>query len=100
MISGIFWKDKWGSDVASVLFPRAFSYALIEDVSAADFLSATTLSANFALPLSAQALQEVRMMQQVTADIVLDSATHDQWTYTWGAEKYTSRQYYKFCLGT
>ena len=87
-----FWKDPWGDSLASDLFRRAFSYALNEDISVGHFLSANTRATNFALPLSPQALQEIRLMQVASSHIVLNNASHDQWTYIWGAEKYASNQ--------
>ena len=37
-------------------------------------------------------------MQIATTDIALDASSHDQWTYIWGAAKYASNLYYKFCF--
>ena len=56
----LFWKDPWGNNMAYDMFPIAFSFAINEDVSASDFLFANSLAANFTLPLSTQALQEIR----------------------------------------
>ena len=55
----LFWKDSWGDIIASDGFPRAFSFARDEDVSVQKFLSADSLGANFHLPLSPKALQEI-----------------------------------------
>ena len=94
----LFWKDPWKDQLASESYPRAFSFALDEDVSATDFLSADTLGANFHLPLSSQAIQELRHAQEDTAHIVLDNSSNDKWSYLWGSDQYSSSQYYKFCF--
>ena len=76
----LFWKDPWMDQPASMVYPRAFSYAINEDVSAKDFLTANTLGENFQLPLSAQAIQELRSAQEETAEILLDTHATDQWS--------------------
>jgi hypothetical protein len=58
--TALFWKDKWLNTILSDEYPRAFSFALSEDVPVTDFLSATSLAENFNLPLSPKALQEIR----------------------------------------
>ena len=59
--TALFWKDLWGNDVLqSSPPPHAFSFAMHEDVTIKDFLERTALSEAFHLPLSPQALNEVR----------------------------------------
>jgi hypothetical protein len=58
--STLFWKDMWLSQLNSEQFRRAFSFATEEDVSVQEFLAASSLSANFYMPLSPQALAEVQ----------------------------------------
>jgi hypothetical protein len=89
----LFWKDVWINDIAEEAFPRAFSFSVNEDVSVKDFLTAPRLSDNFLLPLSPQALDEVRELQARTAIEIAPSP--DVWSYPWGPI-YSSRQYYKF----
>ena len=83
---------------ASMVYPRAFSYAINEDVSAKDFLTANTLGENFHLPLSAHAIQELRSAQEETAEILLDTHATDQWSYLWGSDHYSSSRFYNFCF--
>ena len=55
IISGdtiLFWKDPWNDVLPSDSYPRAYSFALSEDVSAKEFLIAQTLGAIFLLPLT------------------------------------------------
>ena len=59
----LFRKDPWKDVPAYESYPRAFSFSLDEDVSARDFLAAGTLGANFSLPLSVQAIAELRIAQ-------------------------------------
>jgi hypothetical protein len=67
----LFWKDDWLDQIISEKFPRAFSYCLHEDISVQKFLTAPTLSDNFSLPLSPEALQEVKDLQEEAASTVL-----------------------------
>jgi hypothetical protein len=83
----LFWKDDWIGNIKSEIFPRAFSYCTNEDISVQQFLSASRLANNFPLPLSPEALEEVRGMQDMTSLLQL-VPNHDVWTYTWG-DKYT-----------
>jgi hypothetical protein len=48
------------------------------------------------LPLSPQALEEVRELQNLIAEVSISSEP-DIWTYPWGKE-YTSSKFYKFCF--
>jgi hypothetical protein len=59
------------------------------------FLTAGSLADNFWLPLSPQALDEVRTLQTDSAITLQDE--DDSWSYPWG-ETYTSSQYYQFCF--
>jgi hypothetical protein len=92
----LFWKDKWLNTIVSDEYPRAFSYSLSEDVTVQCFLSATSLAENFNLPLSPEALQEVRNLQRDASQITLQVNTQDKWTYEWASDKYSSRLFYKY----
>jgi hypothetical protein len=94
--SVLVWKDAWLDQVVSEKFPRAFSYFLHEDTSVQKFLTAPTLADNFSLPLSPEALQEVKDLQEEAASIVLSPTAGDSWTYVLGSTFHTSRKYYKY----
>jgi hypothetical protein len=96
--TALFWKDKWLNTILSDEYPRAFSYALTEDITVTDFLSATSLAENFNLPLSPEALQEVRQLQIDAQHVDLQQNTQDKWVYEWKSDKYSSRLYYKYCF--
>jgi hypothetical protein len=55
------------------------------------------LSENLFLPLSPEAMTELRMIQSQVADIQLTEDTHDSWTCAWGS-KFTSQDFYQFCF--
>ena len=59
----LMWKDLWLEFVLEESHPRAFSFALNKDISVKDFLGSTSLHETFHLPLSIQALDEVRDLQ-------------------------------------
>lgn len=61
----------------------------------ANFLSMSDLQTGFHVPLSAQALQEVRDMQAETAGTTPTQTTPDQWECVWG-QKFTSAKFYQF----
>jgi hypothetical protein len=92
----LFWKDFWHSDqLLCDSFPRLFSYSLSEDYSVADFGNSQDLFAHFALPISAQAHDELLEVQQIIQDIEHIPHVNDTRTFVWGAS-YTSAKFYKF----
>jgi hypothetical protein len=76
----------------------AFSFSSSEDVSVQKFLSVGTLAENFNLPLSPEALHEVRDIQRNVAHILLQFDVGDKWRYEWGSDKYSSSLFYKYCF--
>jgi hypothetical protein len=92
----LFWKDSWISNIVSETYPRAFSFAINEDISVQEFLSSVRLGDLFHLPLSPEAMNELRELQNDTRHIIL-SQQHDEWTYEWGS-KFTSSKFYNFCF--
>ena len=93
--SVLFWKDLWTDNTLDEKYPRALPYAINEDISLKEFLSITSLSEAFHLPLSTQAHAEVRQIQEDTRETVLSNEP-DIWTYSWGTESYTAHRYYTF----
>jgi hypothetical protein len=69
------------------------SHILPLKMSVQQFLTAGSLADNFWLPLSPQALDEVRSLQNDSAIILQEG--DDSWSYPWGGN-YTSSQYYQF----
>jgi hypothetical protein len=91
----LFWKDVWLEETTEAAFPRAFSCATNEDIYVKEFLIAPRLSDNFLLPLSPQAMDELRDLQAKTATELTSNS--DVWSYPW-SPAYTSSQYYQFCF--
>jgi hypothetical protein len=96
--TALFWKDNWKDGIHSEMYPRAFSYARNEDVSIQDFLTASRLSDNFYLPLSPQALEETRNLQNDVTRIEMATNGNDKWTYAWGSDIYSSKSFYQYCF--
>jgi hypothetical protein len=69
--SVLFWKDEWLANMKSECFPRAYSFSRDGDIFVQDFLIASSVSDNFHLPLSPQAMQEVRDLQQLVSYVDL-----------------------------
>lgn len=92
------WKDMWLDQILATSHPRAFSFALNEDISVREFLGSTGLVAAFHLPLSMQAFEEVRDLQSLTVNVGEDETTGDDdtWTYIWDSGRFSARQYYIF----
>ena len=83
--------NSWLSDELAISHPRAYSFAMHEDISVQSFLAADNLAALLHLPLSPQALDEVRILQELTAHVTMDnSLDRDDWIFVWGARTYSS----------
>ena len=79
------------------LYPRAFSFCKNEDETVASILTASDPSLIFHLPLSSQARQEVRDIQQGSMHVVLDRACNDSWVCNLGGS-FSSKRYYDNCF--
>lgn len=93
----LFWKDMWQHQILSESHPRAFSFAVDEDMSVKTLLSVGSLSEVFNIPLSAQAECEVEGLQALTASVNLQDETPDEWKCVWG-HQFTAAKYYTFCF--
>jgi hypothetical protein len=94
----LFWKDVWMGEVAVEHCPRAFSFALDEDISVKKFLSAPRLASDFSLPVYPEAMTEIGALQEASRDIDFALANSERWTYIWGSSHYTSQKYYQYCF--
>lgn len=93
-LTTLLWKDLWSNDVLQSSHPRAFSFALHEEITVADFWANTELHETFHLPLSARALNEVRDVQRATSHIHPSTTISDVLHYIWGATEYRPKDYY------
>ena len=95
--SALFWKDVWiehdHDAPLSEVFPRAFSFCTNEDESVGTVLMATDPAMLFHLPLSTQARQEVREIQQRSRHVVPERDSADSWVCTLGG-KFSASKYY------
>ena len=75
----LMWKDLWLDATLDEKYQRAFSFAKNEDISVKDFLGSTSLHETFHLPLSVQAMQEIRDLQQEVRHVgnPTDPTPHD-----------------------
>lgn len=96
--SVLFWKDMWLQEIISESHPRLFSFATNEDVSVQKLLTAQTLGANFILPLSAQAREELTDLQSATTSTNLVAGLKDKWSCVWGRENFSSSKFYLYCF--
>ena len=95
----MFWKDLWLDSEPAQSYPRAYSFAKKEDISVQELLSSGDLATLFHLPLSPQAMDELRDLQLATRHISMTNTTDgDDWTFAWGSKVYASSKYYRFCF--
>jgi hypothetical protein len=94
----LFWKDKWGDLIPAQAFPELFSFAKKPDIS---FLAATStldFTANFNLPLSVQAHDQLLLLQSKMDSLHLSSDA-DSWLFTWGSAIFSTSKAYKALIG-
>jgi len=96
--SVLFWKDHCLFPSMADEFPRLYSYARDEDVSVQGLLTAASIGASFHLPLSAQAMEELRDMQVAAADVTMTLGSRDSWDTIWQGGRFTSSKYYMHCF--
>ena len=94
--TALVWKDLWAGDILESSHPHAFSFSMHEDETVKDFLESTALSEAFHLPLSPQALDEVRDIQRLSTHMHPSTSVNDVWHYTWGKSVYQPDDYYRF----
>jgi hypothetical protein len=92
----LFWKDQWSVTILEESHPTIYSYARKEDISVQEFLTADSLTQLFYLPLSPEALAELRDIQNSCREIELREHSHDTWSYVWGDKEFTSSKYYQY----
>lgn len=88
-----FWEDLWSDTVLSTEFPRLFTFATNETISVHDIMETASLDDIFFLPLSAQAYDELLILQDHLQTIAYEEEAADSWVLMWGP-KYTSSKFY------
>ena len=94
--SALFWKDAWFDNTQDSplmdIYPRAFSFCLNEDDSIAKVLAATDPSTIFSLPLSTQAREEIKEIQEGLPQNRLAVDNSDVWECLLG--RFSSKKFY------
>jgi hypothetical protein len=90
----LFWKDLWKEEILQTSHPRAFSFAILEDLSVAEAMNSTDLHETFHLPVSPQALDEIQDVHSPPHWISPSTSLHDVWHYSWGSAYYKPKDYY------
>lgn len=93
-----FWHDDWYSDPLCTKFSRAFSFAIDKDISLQDFVCADDHYGLFALPLSAQAFQDLQDILHILANLHLNPQDKDLWMCHWGSNAFSTKRYYQLCF--
>lgn len=88
-----FWDDLWTDNILSVEYPRLYSFAINNSISVQTLMTEQELEDIFFLPLSAQAHEELLLLQDRLQNIPYDDSEADIWTPFWGS-KYSSRRFY------
>lgn len=87
----LFCKDLWNEQILCDSHPRAFSFALDEDLTVQKLLLSNSIGEAFHLPLSLQARDEVEP----------GCDTKDRWFCVWddtGRKGFAPSEFYKFCF--
>jgi hypothetical protein len=94
--SFLFWSDNWkvNGDFHPLKerFPRLFSYALNETMSASMVYAEEDITSLFYLPMSVQAYEELGELQSIMQNNPL-SPKWDSWSFCWGQNYYAANFY-------
>ena len=91
--SALFWEDNWSGEVLSAKYPRLFSYARDCMISVHDFVSSSQILEEFHLPMSVQAFEEYKDLQEILPGVSLEERA-DKWIFSSNKGIYTSRSFY------
>jgi hypothetical protein len=93
----LFWLDCWkfenSNTPISERYPRIFSYALDDKLTAEEVYAVDDITQLFHLPLSSQAYEELQELSSHMRRNPL-AVGKDSWIYVWGST-YTASKYYK-----
>lgn len=73
------WSNLWNDNMMQHKYPRLYSFTKNKNPSVAQFLTNNTLKAQFYLPISVQALQEYRNLQEYIQTIQVHPGCKDSW---------------------
>jgi hypothetical protein len=90
----LFWHDIWNGHCLQQKFPRLFTNAKNDKISAAAFLRNNVINDQFFLPLSEEAFQEYHELQTIIQNLQIQKHSRDKWTYIWGSAQYSSKKFY------
>lgn len=82
--SMLFWKDNWMGEPLETQFPTLASFSLQCLISVKGIQEARDLASIFSLPLSEQAHNELRELQNLLIDSTYDEAVIDEWSIPGG----------------
>ena len=92
--TALFWSDLWKKNTFDIMFPRLFSYAKDKLISVQEVLNTESLFDLFHLPLSIQALEELRLLEGII-DQEYSSEDYDKWIEPSGKKLFCPRMVYK-----
>jgi hypothetical protein len=99
--SVLLWKDFWAdSQTLSDRLPHLLSYATNEDMSVQEYINAGNIRARFSLPLSAEAHDELQVLNAICSNIILDPLAADKRSFVWGSAAYTPARFYRFVFSS
>ena len=94
----LFWSGSWSPLPLKEKYPHLFSFSKKPKCSIRYFLD-NELEANFSLPLSSQATEQLAMLLETELDRPWDESTTDIWSYSSGNATFSSKATYKFLIG-
>ena len=92
----LFWHDKWLQQPLKDDYPELYSFALNNNLSVTNFYAHQQLQEIFSLPLSAEAFQQLQLIQSFIDQFPLTDQ-HDKWSSNWG--DYSASKAYRSLMG-
>jgi len=95
----MFWSDQWDGQALKDKFPHLYSFARKPKCSITFFLDHEE-DRLFRLPLSKRAAAQLEEIHTIIESKQWDENANDQWTYTWGSPRYSSKKANSKLIGT
>jgi hypothetical protein len=95
----LFWDDRSKGQTLAIQYPELHSFAIHTGKIVARVLNGEEFAENFHRPVSTQTHDQPINVNQAIDQISLDEG-NDCWHYYWIGNNYSSRQMYKYIMGT
>uniref|UniRef100_A0A0A9GSE9 Reverse transcriptase zinc-binding domain-containing protein n=1 Tax=Arundo donax TaxID=35708 RepID=A0A0A9GSE9_ARUDO len=82
----LLWQDVWNGTYFRNELPRLYTFAKDQNISLSRFMQDSTVQANFHLPLSQIAMEEMQQLQVRISSVQAQQQRPNTWVFCWGQQ--------------